>query len=147
MANRAKQSRAGRNRARRLLMQALYQLLLNEQPLRDIAAQFDSDELLEDADTEFFSSLIAAVDSSREQFDDMITRLADRPVNQIDPVERAVIYGALAEFSARPDVPYRVVISEAVTLARQFGATDGHRYVNAILDRAAGELRPEETTR
>ncbi|MDH3588196.1 MAG: transcription antitermination factor NusB [Gammaproteobacteria bacterium] len=141
----SRQNRAGRNRARRLLMQALYQMFLNEQPLRDIQAQFDSDKMLEGVDVEFFSALIKEADQNRERFDEIITRLADRPIAQIDPVERAVLYGAMAEFSARIDVPYRVVISEAVSLTKKFGATDGHLYVNAILDRAALELRPQET--
>ena len=140
-----KRNRAGRNRARRLLMQALYQSLLSDQPLPEVRRQFEQDDQLKDADEEFFLGLIAEVDRSRTEFDELIGRLADRPVAQIDPVEYAVILGALAEFSARADVPYRVVISEAVILAKRFGGAEGHRYVNAILDRAARELRPYES--
>jgi len=127
-------------------MQALYQALLSEQTLSDIQGQFEEDSQLENVDREFFDALIAEVDRRRSDFDEVIGRLADRPVTQIDPVECAVLYGAMAELSARSDVPYRVVINEAVSLAKRFGGTEGHRYVNAVLDRAAVELRPEETT-
>ena len=140
-----KRNRAGRNRSRRLLMQALYQGLLNDQPLPEVRRQFQQDGQLDDADQEFFLDLIAEVDKSRIEFDELIGRLADRPIVQIDPVEHAVLLGALAEFSVRVDVPYRVVISEAVILTKRFGGAESHRYVNAILDRAARELRPDES--
>ena len=143
----AQQARAGRSRARRVLMQALYQSLLNEAPLVDIHDQFVERGLLDGADAGFFEELLKEVDRSRPGFDEIIGRYADRPVVQLDPVERAVLYGALAELTARSDIPYRVVISEAVSLAKTFGGTDGHRYVNAILDKAAAELRPDETAR
>ena len=141
----AKQRRAGRNRARRVLMQVLYQSLLNEQPLADIREQFAERDSLAGVDMEFLDDLLTHVDSARADYDEMIGRYADRPVVQLDPVERAIIYGALAELTSRSDVPYRVAINEAVTLAKQFGGTDGHKYVNAVLDRAAAELRPRET--
>lgn len=141
----AKQSRAGRNRARRVLMQVLYQSLLNEQPLTEIKQQFSQRDSLAGVDIEFFDDLLAEIDRARTDYDELIGRYADRPVVQLDPVERAIIYGAIAELNARSDVPYRVVISEAVTLAKQFGGTDGHKFVNALLDRAAAELRPQET--
>lgn len=144
MASSAKQRRAGRNRARRVLMQVLYQSLLNEQPLADIRQQFAQRDSLAGVDMDFFDDLLTEVDSARADYDEVIGRYADRPVSQLDPVERAVIYGAFAELNARSDVPYRVVINEAVTLAKQFGGTDGHKYVNALLDRAAAELRPQE---
>ncbi len=140
-------SRARRNRARRLLMQALYQVQLNQQPLAALGRQMRDDGLLEDVDSEFFEQVLAEAERSREDFDALTERFADRPLDQIDPVERAVLQSALAEFRCRPDVPFRVVISEAVTLAKRFGGTEGHRYVNAILDRAAVELRPVEAAR
>lgn len=126
-------------------MQALYQALLNEQPLAEVRRQFQEDGQLENADEAFFLELMAEVNKSRKEFDELIGRLADRPIVQIDPVEHAVLLAALAEFKARIDVPYRVVINEAVILAKRFGGAEGHRYVNAILDRAARELRPEES--
>lgn len=140
-----KQNHAGRNRARRLLMQALYQSLLSDLPLPDVRRQFVQDDQLKDADAEFFLELIAVVDKSRTDFDELIGRLADRPVEQIDPVEHAVLLGALAEFSARIEIPYRVVINEAVILVKRFGSADSHRYINAILDKASKDLRPLET--
>ncbi|HSD54524.1 MAG TPA: transcription antitermination protein NusB, partial [Burkholderiales bacterium] len=70
--------------------------------------------------------------------------LIDRPLPQLDPVERAVLWIGVYELGRRPDVPYRVVINEGVELAKRFGATDGHKFVNAVLDRAARSLRPAE---
>ena len=127
-------------------MQALYQALLSGQSLSDVAGQFAEDEQLENVDQDFFNTLIAEVDRRRGDFDEVIDRLADRPIDQIDPVERSVLYGALAELSTRRDVPYRVVINEAVSVAKRYGGAESHRYVNAVLDRAAAELRPEEMT-
>ncbi|MBT8132605.1 MAG: transcription antitermination factor NusB [Gammaproteobacteria bacterium] len=145
--NEKKSSRAGRSRARKLLMQALYQSLLNEQSIAEVRDEFFNDQQLDNADLEFFDALVAEVGKNRGHFDELIQRFADRPMEQIDPVECSVLYAAMAELSARMDVPFRVVISESVTLAKKYGGTEGHRYVNAILDRAAAELRPDETAR
>lgn len=128
-------------------MQALYQALLSDMPVREVRGQFEQDGRLENADEEFFLRLIAEVDRARSDFDELIGRVADRPVVQIDPVEHAIILGALAEFSASIETPYRVVINEAVILTKRFGGADSHRYVNAILDKAASELRPHESGR
>ena len=68
----------------------------------------------------------------------------DRRPDDLDPVEHAILLVGTYELVSRPDVPFRVVINEAVTLARKFGATDGHKFINAVLDRAARELRPDE---
>jgi len=76
--------------------------------------------------------------------DTRLQPLIDRPLAQLDPVERAVLWIGMFELLHRPDVPYRVVINESVELAKRFGATDGHKFVNAVLDRAARELRSAE---
>ncbi len=125
-------------------MQALYQSLLTGQKLPDIAAQFREQDHLARADEDYFDMLLDEVDKRRADLDDLIARLADRPTAQLDPVEHATLFVALAELAARPDIPYRVVIDEAINLSRRFGSTDGHRYVNAIVDRAARELRAAE---
>ena len=125
-------------------MQALYQQLMTGQTLTEIAAQFRDLGYLDSADDEYFDELLAAIGRTRDDHDAMIARLADRPLTQIDPVEHATILVALAELSARIDVPYRVVINEAISLSRRYGSTDGHKYVNAVVDRAARELRQAE---
>lgn len=72
-----------------------------------------------------------------------IDEIADRPLAQLDPVERGILLLGFYELRSLPDVPYKVVINEAVNLARKFGAVDGHKYINALLDRAAGKMRPK----
>lgn len=136
--------RAGRSRARRCAMQSLYQALLTGHTLGEVALQFRALEYLKGADEEYYDALLAEIGRKRADFDALIGSFADRPVEQLDPVEHAVLYVALAELSGRPDVPYRVVLDEAIGLARRFGGADGHKYVNAIVDRAAQELRAPE---
>jgi transcription antitermination protein NusB len=96
------------------------------------------------ADREFFEALVRSICEQRESLDAHLTDWCDRPAVQLDPVEHAVLYIGLQELRAHPEVPFRVVISEAVSLARRFGATDGHAFVNAVMDKAARELRPHE---
>lgn len=136
--------RAGRNRARRCAVQSLYQALLTGQTLTEIAQQFRNLEYLDGADEPFYDELLQTVARRRAELEQMIGRFADRAVEQIDPVELAVLYVALAELDSRIDIPYRVVLDEAIGLARRYGSADSHRYVNAIVDRAASELRSAE---
>jgi N utilization substance protein B len=88
--------------------------------------------------------LLEGVCDNRPQLDIDLAQWTDRPAVQLDPVEHAVLLLALFELTARPDVPFRVVLNEAVNLTRRFGATDGHKFVNAVLDRAARTLRTHE---
>lgn len=135
----------GRGRARSLAVQALYQLQLSETESADLLRQFHEEEGMDGADADYFDELVrgcmGAAASLREHFD----RHLDRPEVQLDPVERAILMLATWEFRERMDVPWRVVLDEAVTLARRFGAEESHRYINAVLDRVARELRPTET--
>ena len=119
-----------RSVARRLAAQALYRLQLNEGQWK--------------ADREYFEALVRGVWSEREQLDLRLATWLDRKPSELDPVEHAVLLSALWELTTRPEVPWRVTINEAVTVTRRFGATDGHKFVNAVLDRAARELRPHE---
>lgn len=96
------------------------------------------------ADEEYFRELIEGICQAHEALDGALAAWMDRPPAGLDPVEHALLLIACYELKSRPDVPWRVVIDEAVGLARRFGATDGHRFVNAVLDRAARELRPHE---
>ena len=133
-----------RSVARKLALQALYRWQLNAAPWQDLVQEFGEAEDMVRADAEYFRALVEGVCRARDELDARLASFADREPRLLDPVERAVLLIGLYELTARPEVPFRVAISEAVSLARRFGATDGHKYVNAVLDRAARELRPAE---
>jgi transcription antitermination protein NusB len=133
-----------RSVARKLALQALYRWQLNACPWQDLVQEFGDAEDMPRADAEYFRSLVEGVWRAREELDTRLASLADREPRLLDPIERAVLLIGLYELTARPEVPYRVAINEAVMLAKRFGATDGHKFVNAVLDRAARELRPDE---
>ena len=135
---------AARSVARKLALQAIYRWLLNDAPWQDLVKEFGEAEDMPNADPKYFRELVEGVWASRQSLDQKLTELVDRPVEQLDPVEHSVLLIGLYELSAKPEVPYRVAINEAVGLAKRFGATDGHKFVNAVLDRAARTLRPGE---
>jgi N utilization substance protein B len=133
-----------RSIARKLAMQALYQWQLTQQSAREIKNQFLESEDSAGTDREHFEEL---VDACIEQNASIVAALApylDRPLEQLDPVESAILLVGVYELQQRLDIPYRVVINEAVDLCKRFGATDAHKYVNAVLDRAAREIRAAE---
>ena len=130
--------------ARKLALQALYRWQLNQSPWQDLVAEFTSADDMAHADREYFRVLIEGVCGSHAALDAELAAWMDRPPQQLDPVEHAVLLIAAHELERQPDVPYRVVINEAVSLTKRFGATDGHKFVNAVLDRAARTLRPHE---
>jgi len=133
-----------RSVARKLAMQALYRLQLNEAPWQDLLSEFAAEEDMARADREYFDEIVRAVVESRPALDEQLKDWADRAPAELDPVEHAVLLIGVHELAHRPDVPWRVVVNEAVSLTRRFGATDAHKYVNAVLDRAARVLRPHE---
>ena len=125
-------------------MQALYQWQLTQQSYSELLNQYAQDEGFADADREYFEALLKGTTESSESLDAEIGSLVDRPVAQLDPIEHAVLMIGIYELRQSLDVPYRVVINEGVELAKRFGATDGHKFVNAVLDRAARSLRSTE---
>jgi N utilization substance protein B len=133
-----------RSLARRLALQALYQLQINPRPWQDTERQFTEDPEALRVDREYFQELMIAIAPNREALDLQLTKLCEIPPPELDPIEHAVLWLGLHELAACPELPYRVALAEAVQLAKQFGATDGHKFVNAVLDRAAKELRPDE---
>ena len=133
-----------RSLARKLAMQALYRWQMNAGPWQDLISEFAGEEGMDRADGEYFRELVRGVCASHEALDDTLTRWLDRRPELLDPVEHAVLLIGAFELKERPEVPHRVVIDEGVGLTRRFGATDGHKFVNAVLDRAARELRPHE---
>jgi len=137
-------SHRARTLARRLALQALYQLQINPRSWQDTVKQFAADPEADRVDLDYFRGLISAIAPNREAMDSRLTHLCQIPPAELDPIEHAVLWLGLHELEACPDLPYRVALVEAVQLAKQFGATDGHKFVNAVLDRAARELRPHE---
>jgi len=133
-----------RSLARRLALQALYQLQINPRSWEDTHRQFAEDPEAERVDRDYFRELLAAIAPNREALDVRLGSLSEIPPLELDPIEHAVLWLGLHELELHPELPYRVAIDEAVHLTKQFGATDGHKFVNAVLDRAAKELRPDE---
>ena len=130
--------------ARKLALQALYRWQLNACEWQDLIQEFATDPDMSRADAEYFRALICAICGSRDELDAALAPLLDRAPSQLDPIEHALLLIGGYELQHRPDIPFRVVINEAVTLARRFGATDGHKFVNGVLDRAAHLWRPAE---
>jgi N utilization substance protein B len=133
-----------RSVARKLALQALYRWQLNAGPWQDLIQEFGDAEDMPRADREYFRALVEGVWCNREALDAELASWADRGLALLDPVEHAILLMGIFELRHRQDVPFRVAINEAVTLAKRFGATDGHKYVNAVLDRAARAIRPDE---
>jgi N utilization substance protein B len=146
MSRRPDRASRARSVARKLALQALYQHQLAAHDFAELRNQFAADEDFGDADSGYFETLVRGVTTTAADLDARLATLIDRPLERLDPIERAVLWIGLYELGSCLEVPYRVVINEGVELAKRFGATDGHRYVNAILDRAARELRAAEQT-
>jgi N utilization substance protein B len=125
-------------------MQALYQWQLNGQPVAEITAQYLEGDDSAGVDVDYFTELLKGCIGDREQINLAIAPFIDRPLEQLDPVETAILMIGIFELRSRIDVPYRVVINEAVDLCKRFGATDAHKYINAVLDRASREYRSAE---
>lgn len=135
---------ATRSVARKLALQALYRWQLNDAPWQDLVQEFGEAEDMPKADREYFRELVEGVWGAREALDSQLAGIMDRSPAQLDPVEHAALLIGLYELTSRPEVPFRVSINEAVGLTKRFGGTDGHKFVNAVLDRAARTLRPHE---
>ena len=133
-----------RTKARRNAVQALYQWQLVGQDLAEIEAQFLAEYDMNKVDVEYFKELFREVPLHLHELDDHLIPFLDRPVDEVDPVERAILRLAAYELEFRLDVPYRAVINEAIELAKRFGAEHGHKYVNGIVDQVAKKLRAAE---
>ncbi|MGP8034983.1 MAG: transcription antitermination factor NusB [Steroidobacteraceae bacterium] len=133
-----------RSVARKLALQALYRWQLNDCPWQDLVNEFQDAEDMPRADPDYFRTLIEGVVSSHASLELRLAAASDREPRWLDPIEHAILLIGLYELEFQPEVPYRSAINEAVTLARRFGATDGYKFVNAVLDRAARTLRPAE---
>lgn len=133
-----------RRKARRLLLQAIYQWQMAETSLPELASQYAQDELMVTADIDYFQTLLQAIPAKSTELDQELTPCLDRPLAELDPIELAVLRIGAYELMERLEIPYRVIINEAVELAKTFGATEGHKYINGVLDRLARKWRASE---
>jgi N utilization substance protein B len=135
---------AARSRARRRALQALYAWQMSGSAMKAVIEQFRHEQDMEVADLEYFQDLLAGVEQHVAELDEALKPYIDREVEQIDPVERAALRIAAYELKYRPDVPYRVIINEAIEVTKRFGADHGHSYVNGVLDKLATQVRVVE---
>jgi N utilization substance protein B len=126
-----------RSLARRLALQALYQMSMTGDSANEVCTQFAALQDMKGVDRKYFEMLLRGVEASRDDLLAMLAPHLDRKVEQLDPVERSILLIGSYELVNCIDVPFRVAINEAIELARTFGASEGHRYVNSILDRVA----------
>ncbi|TNC92846.1 transcription antitermination factor NusB [Thalassolituus sp.] len=139
-----KASPAARRKARRYAVQALYQWQIAGSSLTQIEAEFRTDNDMSAVDLEYFHDILHGVPREKADLDQKVQPFLDRNIDELTPVELAILRLGAFEMSHRLDVPYKVVINEAVELAKTFGATDGHKYVNGVLDKLAQRERMVE---
>lgn len=135
-----------RSKARRAAVQALYQWQLSHQDVCDIETQFLAEQDMVKLEIPYFQELLRKIPAHLDELDAHIAPVLDRPLENVDPVERAILRIGTYELVFRLDVPYRVVINEGVEMAKVFGGEEGYKYVNGILDKLAYKLRKAEIT-
>ena len=140
----AKFSRKARHKARVALMQAIYQWQINNMPVTQLEAQFRANFRDAKVDLEFFHQVLNGVFEDLVALDQLYAPYLDRRVDELDPIERAILRLGSYELQHRLDIPYQVVINEGIELAKIYGAEESHRYVNGILDRLSQRLRRTE---
>jgi len=135
---------AARSRARRRALQALYAWQIGGSAMKAVIEQFQHEQDMEVADLDYFEDLLHGVEKNLAAIDESLKPYVDREIEQIDPIERAALRMAAYELKYRPDVPYRVIINEAIEVTKRFGADHGHSYVNGVLDKLATHWRTAE---
>jgi len=130
-----------RGKSRRLAMQAIYQWQMTGDNISDIKQQFFDENNMAKLDSAFFSEMVSGVASSISELDPLLEKYMSRKVESVDPVERSILRLATYEFINRFDVPYRVVLNEAVTITKEYCSENSHTFVNAVLDKVAKEIR------
>ena len=133
-----------RRRAREFALQAIYQWLLNESPAETLLAQLREQKEFPKADQPLAEALLRGVIANADALRQLLTPLLDRKMKELSPVEHALLLLSAFELRDHAQTPYKVIINEAIELAKSFGGTDGHKYVNGVLDKLAAELRPDE---
>jgi N utilization substance protein B len=137
-------NRTPRHRAREFALQGLYQWLLNNEPASTVINHIRVAHGFDKADSEYFTELLNGTIAQSVELRETLTPTVDRPIAELSPIEHAVLLLGAWELKNKIEIPYRVVINEAVELTKSFGGIDGHKYVNGVLDRLAGQLRPDE---
>lgn len=136
--------KSSRRRSREFALQGLYQWQLAGTDPQTIAQQLGEAQGFDKIDTDYFRLLLAGAIAGAPEMEQRIAPLLDRAYKSLSPVERGILLLAGFEFRHCPEVPYRVIINEAIELAKSFGGTDGHKYVNGVLDKMAAQLRAPE---
>jgi N utilization substance protein B len=137
---------AARSRARRRALQAVYAWQISGNPVTRVIDEFRHEQDMEIADVEYFEDLVRGVDAHRAELDAALAPHLDREMERVDPIERAALRLGAYELRHRIDVPYRVVINEAVEVVKRFGTEYGHTYVNGVLDKLAADWRSAEVS-
>ena len=133
-----------RRKARHYALQALYQWHMTRDPAGDIEVQFLADYDFSNVDLEYFHDIVHHVPANIDELQEAFAPYLDRPVAELDPIELSLLRLGSYELVKRIDIPYKVAINEAVALAKKFGATDGHKFINGVLDKLARAVRPAE---
>jgi N utilization substance protein B len=136
--------KSARRRSREFALQGLYQWLVSAAPVAEVEAHIALLEHFDKCDRAHFDALLHGCIEEAATLDAVLARHVDRKTSLLSPVEHAALMIGCFELSRCIEIPYRVAINEAVELAKSFGGTDGHKYVNGVLDKCAGQLRPEE---
>jgi N utilization substance protein B len=147
--NAAKSAKPAGNRrkSRELALKGLYQYLLSPKELRLILREMADEPDFTRADEAYFRNLLEGVYDQIPELDTRITKFLDRPIEELSPIEHAILLISAYELIFDVSIPYRVAINEGVELAKLYGGTDGHKYVNGVLDKLAAEARPSEVSR
>ena len=136
-----------RRKSRELALKGLYQYLLSPKELRLILREMADEPDFARADEAYFRNLLEGVYDQIPELDTRITKFLDRPIEELSPIEHAILLISAYELIFDVSIPYRVAINEGVELAKLYGGTDGHKYVNGVLDKLAAEARPSEVSR
>jgi len=134
----------GRSNARKKALQALYQWHMSGNDLSDIEAQFHEEQNMEKVDVDYFHVLVHEVPTQINLLDEFIAKYSDRALDELDPIEQSILRLSAFEIKNRIDIPYKIIISEGITLAKTFGSDKSHAFVNSVLDKLAKELRKTE---
>ena len=138
--------RSARRRARELALQGIYEWLVGGQDLAAVEGHLMESDNIDKADRQHLREVLHGVIDGAEVLRAQFVEFIDRRPEQLSPVEHGILLIGTYELQQRPEIPYRVVINEAVELAKSFGGTDGHKYVNGVLDKTAADLRPAEVS-
>lgn len=133
-----------RTKSRQFAVQALYSWLLTGHNVSDVEIHFISEHDMEDADVPYFQEILHFVTAHKMALVDQMEEFLSRSFTSVDPVEQAILLIGVFELEQRPDIPYRVAINESVECAKVFGAEDGHKFINGIMDKVAAKLRQPE---